>query len=211
MTEEQRELYLAGGMSDDERSSFLKEIHEGNLLGFKPSQMLLHGPTKRLVDAYHWHSPDKGIVASYSPKARDVEDHFGIFRGVDQVEAFAQATIVSCATFLECRKQNCTPDQLKDKFIPAFISIGNVNFHYYLEQGDTFICMGNITFYKWRQMVCEGRIYRAPKGMDLDAYFKDFDEQKLRSFDLDPGFVKIAELYDITGRGIKKEMFDKLL
>jgi len=60
-------------------------------------------------------------------------------------------------------------------------------------------------------MVCEGRIYRAPKGMDLDAYFKDFDEQRLRNFDLDPGFVFIAELYDITGRGIKKEMFDKLL
>ena len=136
MTEEKRKLYLADGMPEEERLAFLKDIHERSLVLFKPSQMLLHGPTKRLVSNYHWHSPNKGIVASYSPTERDVKDHFGIFRGVDQVESFAQATIVSCATFLECRKQNCTPDQLKDKFIPAFISIGNVNFHYYLEQGD---------------------------------------------------------------------------
>jgi len=209
MTEEQRQLYLAGGLSEEERSHFLKDIHEGNLLLFKPSQMLLHGPTKRLVDAYHWHSPNKGIVASYSPKPRDVEDHFGIFRGVDQVEAFAQATIVSCATFLECRKQNCTPDQLKDKFIPAFISIGNVNFHYYLEQGDTFISIGNITFYKWRQMVCDGRIYRVPPGLNLDEYFKDFTEERLLKYDISKDFKLIADLFDITGRAILIEQFKK--
>jgi hypothetical protein len=209
MTEEQRQLYLAGGMSEVERSLFLKDIHEGNLATFKPSQMLLHGPTKRLVDAYHWHSPNKGIVASYSPKERDVEDHFGIFRGVDQVEAFAQATIVSCATFLECRKQNCTPDQLKDKFIPAFISIGNVNFHYYLEEGDTFISLGNITFYKWRQMVCDGRIYKAPPGLNLDEYFKDFTDERLLKYDISKDFKLIADLFDITGRAILIEQFKK--
>jgi hypothetical protein len=209
MTEEQRQLYLAGGMSEEERSLFLKGIHEKNLVMFKPSQMLLHGPTKRLVDTYHWHSPTKGIVASYTPKGRDVEDHFGIFRGVDQVEAFAQATIVSCATFLECRKQNCTPDQLKDKFIPAFISIGNVNFHYYLEQGDTFISIGNIKFYKWRQMVCDGRIYKVPAGLNLDEYFKDFTEERLLKYDISKDFKLVAELFDITGRAILIELFKK--
>jgi hypothetical protein len=207
MTEEQRQLYLSGGMSEEERLSFLKDINEGTLLSFEPSQILLHGPTKRLVDAYHWHSPEKGIVASYSPRERDVEDHFGIFRGVDQVEAFAQATIVSCATFLECRKQNCTPDQLKDKFIPAFISIGNVNFHYYLEQGDTFICIGNIKFYKWRQMVCDGRIYKAPPGLNLDEYFKDFTGERLLKYDISKDFKLVAELFDITGRAILIELF----
>jgi hypothetical protein len=209
MTEEQRQLYLANGMPEEERLSFMKDIKEGNLLLFKPSQMLLHGPTKRLVNNYHWHSPDKGIVASYSPKERDVEDHFGIFRGVDQVESFAQATIVSCATFLECRKQNCTPDQLKDKFIPAFISIGNVNFHYYLEQGDVFICIGYIKFYKWRQMVCDGRIYKAPPGLDLDEYFKDFNEDRLLKYDISKDFKLVAELFDITGRAILIELFKK--
>ena len=101
----------------------------GNLVGTLPEDMLLHGPTKRLLDNYHWHEPKIGIVASYTPKAFDVNDHFGIFRGVDQIEAFAQATIVSCATFLECEKQQCEPDDLKLNFVPAFISIGNVYFH----------------------------------------------------------------------------------
>jgi hypothetical protein len=181
------------------------------LVGDLPEHWVLHGPTKRYVDNYHWHKPNVGIVASYTPTEENVKDHFDIFRGVDQVESFAQATIVSQGSFLECKKMNVIPRTLAELFIPTFISIGNVFFSSYLEKGQTFVNIGFIKFYKWRQMVCEGRIYRAPKGMDLDAYFKDFDEQKLRSFDLDPGFVKIAELYDITGRGIKKEMFDKLL
>ena len=181
------------------------------LVGDRPEHWLLHGPTKRYVDNYHWHKPDIGIVASYTPTEQNVEDHFDIFRGVDQIESFAQATVVSLGTYLECKKLKVVPDTLSEMFVPTFISIGNVFFHSYLEKGQTFVNIGFIKFYKWRQMVCEGRIYRAPKGMDLDAYFKDFDEQRLRNFNLDPGFVFIAELYDITGRGIKKEMFDKLL
>ena len=59
-------------------------------------------------------------------------------------------------------------------------------------------------------MVCEGRIYRAPLGLNLDEYFKDFDEERLKNYDIGEGFVLIAELFDITGRGIKKEMFEKL-
>ncbi|HWZ02766.1 MAG TPA: hypothetical protein VNX40_04090 [Mucilaginibacter sp.] len=193
----------------ENRESNLNIINNGTLLSVKPNQMLLHGPTKTLLDAYHWHSPNKGIVASYTPKERDVEDHFGVFRGVDQIEAFAQATIVSCATFLECRKNNCLPDELKDKFIPAFISIGNVNFHYYLEQGDTFVSIGCITFYKWRQMVCSGRIYKVPKGLDLDDYFSNFSEERLLKYDISADFKLVAELNDITGRAILRELFKK--
>src|SRR5215469_5020983 len=100
MTEEQRKLYMAEGPPEEEIALFLEIITNGTLVDTIPSKILLHGPTKRLVDKYHWHLPDKGIVASYTPKERDVEDHFGVFRGVDQVEAFAQATIVSCATYL---------------------------------------------------------------------------------------------------------------
>ncbi|WP_428331042.1 hypothetical protein [Mucilaginibacter sp.] len=192
-----------------DKETYLDIIHNGNLVGVSPDQLLLHGPTKLLLDTFHWHSPKKGIVASYSPKERDVKDHFGIFRGVDQIEAFAQATIVSCATFLECRKLNCTPDELKDKFIPAFISVGNVSFHNYLEVGDTFISIGNITFYKWRQMVCDGRIYKVPKGLDLDEYFKDFTEERLLKYDISKDFVQVAQLTDITGRAILIELFKK--
>lgn len=180
-----------------------------NLIGTLPEHLLLHGPTKRLLDAYHWHQPKVGIVASYTPKAFDVNDHFGVFRGVDQIEAFAQATIVSCATFLECQKQNCEPIDLKDKFIPAFISVGNVYFHNYLEEGETFISLGKIKFYKFRQMVADGRIYKVPKGVDLDAYFSDFNETKLETYDLRADFTLVAELFDITGRALKKEIFNK--
>lgn len=180
-----------------------------NLIGISPDQLLLHGPTKRLLDAYHWHQPDFGIVASYTPKERDVIDHFGLFRGVDQVEAFAQATIVSCATFKECKKQKCSPLELKDKFIPAFISIGNVNFHHYLEEGETFISIGIIKFYKFRQMVCDGRIYKTPKGLDLDSYFSDFHQDEVLGYQLNEDFKLVAELNDITGRALKREAFDR--
>jgi hypothetical protein len=112
----------------EDKETYLDIIHNGTLVGVSPTQVMLHGPTKLLIDDYHWHSPNKGIVASYTPKEKDVVDHFDVFRGVDQVEAFAQATTGSCGTFLECRKQNCTPDELKDKFIPSFISIGKVIF-----------------------------------------------------------------------------------
>ncbi|ADY51240.1 hypothetical protein Pedsa_0664 [Pseudopedobacter saltans DSM 12145] len=180
-----------------------------NLVGISPEKILPHGPSKTLVDDYHWHEPKVGIVASYSPKEIDVRDHFGIFRGVDQIESFAQATIVSCATFLEAKRQNRDPLELLDDYIPAFISIGQVNFLNYLEVGDTFVCLGKITFFKFRQMVCDGRIYKVPKGLDLKNYFKDFDENKLSGYDLREDFVLVAKLFDITGRALKKQIFNK--
>lgn len=178
-----------------------------NLLGVNPEEMLLHGPTKLLLDNYHWHAPQIGIVASYTPKAKDVHDHFGVFRGVDQIEAFAQATIVSCGTFLECKKLDCTPMQLKERFVPAFISVGMVNFHNYLSEGETFISIGKIKFYKFRQMVSDGRIYKVPPGLDLTKFFSDFNESRLNNYELSEDFSLVAELFDITGRALKKETF----
>ncbi len=174
-----------------------------NLVGTAPKDVLSHGPSKLLLDKYHWHSPDLGIVASYTPKEADVHDHFGIFRGVDQVEAFAQATIVSCGAFLERKKLGVSYDELKRIFIPIFIGIGPVSFHSYLEKGDTFVNIGNITFYKFRQMVCDGRIYKVPKGLDIDDYFKDFNDDRLLNYDLSSDFVLVAELSGVTGRAIK--------
>jgi hypothetical protein len=177
-----------------------------NLVGAHPSSMLIHGPSKLLVHHYHWHSPNFGIIASYTPNAADVKDHFGIFRGVDQIEAFAQATTGSCAAFLNEKKKNDKQDK-KDadaEFIPTFISIGGVNFHSYLEEGDTFISIGKIIFHKFRQMVVDGRIYKAPKQLDLNQYFKDFNEEKLNNYQVGDDFMLVAELFGITGRAIKK-------
>jgi hypothetical protein len=67
--------------------------------------------------------------------------------------------------------------------------------------------LGKITFYKFKQMVCDGRIYRCPPGLDLDEYFKDFNEERLLKYDLSPDFKLISDLYDITGREIDIEYF----
>jgi len=177
-----------------------------NLVGIAPAVVLSHGPTKILLDKYLWHSPEAGIVACYTPKERDVKDHFGVFRGVDQIEAFAQATIVSCGAFFERRKLGCTFEELKGIFDPIFFGIGPVRFHSYLETGDTFISIGQITFYKFRQVICNGRIYKTPKGLDLDAYFSGFNEERLLAYDLSNDFILVAELEDITGRALKKDL-----
>jgi hypothetical protein len=178
-----------------------------NLVGIAPGDILPHGPTKLLLNKYHWHSPEVGVVASYTPTEKDVEDHFGVFRGVDQVEAFAQATIVSCGAFSERGKQGCTFADLRRLYVTVFIGIGQVNFHNYLEKGDTFINIGHIKFHKFRQMVCDGRIYKVPKGLDLDSYFCNYTDERVLAYDLGPDFTLVAELQGITGRAIKKDKF----
>lgn len=180
-----------------------------NLIGISPKDVLLHGPSKQLVDKYYWHEPHIGIVASYTPNEHDVKDHFGLFRGVDQIEAFAQATIVSCAGFLEYKKQNGSFDEVKNKFVPVFISIGNVNFHHYIEEGETFVSLGIIKFNKFRQMVCDGRIYKLiTNELNLHEYFSKFNADNLLKYELSEDFKLVAELFDITGRAIKKEKFN---
>jgi hypothetical protein len=181
-----------------------------NLVYWQPKDILvLHGPTKLLVNKYHWHSPQAGIVASYTPTATDVHDHFGLFRGVDQIESFAQAATGSCSVYLECEKQGLGPRELAAKFLPRFVSIGNVIFHNYLEKGDTFVNIGQIKFYKFRQMVCDGRIYKAPRGLDLNEYFSSFTDERLFNYDLSNDFTLVADLHDVICRAIKSELFNK--
>jgi len=201
---------MAKKLTDEQIADQFKKAIDTNLIGQLPRNWMLHGASKRYVDKYLYHQPNVGIVASYTPTATDVKDHFNLFRGVDQIEAFAQASIVSCATFLECRKLNVIPGDLGKLFVPAFISVGQVYFHSYLEKGQTFINIGIIKFYKWRQMVCDGRLYKIPKGFDLKEYFKDYNDTRLLAYDVPKEFILVAELFDITGRGIKKEMFEKI-
>jgi hypothetical protein len=185
-----------------------KGKHVESLCSIHPREILIaYGPKKLLVDKYHWHSPKTGIVASYTPTDFDVEDHFDIFRGVDQIESFVQATSASLSMFLICQNNNCAPEDLREKSVPSFISVGNVNFMSAREKGDTYVILGKITFYKFKQMVCDGRIYRCPQGLDLDEYFKDFNEERLLKYDLLPDFKLISDYYDITGREIDIEYF----
>ncbi len=176
-----------------------------NLIGVSPTSLLVHGPSKLLVDSYHWHSPDEGIIASYTPTGFDVNDHFGVFRGVDMVESFAQGINASCGLFLESKKLNCSFDVLKNEFTPLFLSIGQVNFMGFLEEGEVMICIGQIKQYKFRQMICDGRIYKVPNGLNLNTYFKNYTSEQFLAFDLPKDFIQIAELTGITGKVIKKE------
>lgn len=182
----------------------MMELTMKSLIGISPGTVLVHGDSKRLVDKYHWHVPDVGIVASYSPKEHDVADHFGFFRGVDIIESFAQATTGSCSAYLECKKMQCSFDHLKVTFTPLFLNLGQVNFMNYLELGDTLVCMGQVKFYKFRQMTCDGRVYKAPGGLDLEIYFKDYTEERFLKYDLDESFTLVAELFDVTGKGFRK-------
>jgi hypothetical protein len=181
-----------------------------DLTNWAPKDILVnHGPKKLLVSKYHRHLPQAGVVASYTPTDNDVEDHFGVFRGVDQIEAFAQAANGSCSVFLECKKQNLSPIELAKKLVPLFTGIGHVNFYNYLEKGDTFVSIGFIKSYKFRQMICTGKLFKVPTGLDLDEYFSTFNEQQLKDCIVSDDFTLIAEFGEVTGRAIKRSLTEK--
>ncbi len=179
-----------------------------SLVGIPPSQVLPHGPTKLLVDEFIWHSPKVGVVACYTPKKHDVHDHFGVFRGVDQIESFGQATVVSCGAFLECQKRNISFEELFEMYNSAFLQVASVKFCNFVQLGDKYINIGIIKFYKFKQMVVDGRIYKVPNALDLYEYFKEFTEDQLVNYELGNGFQLISEINGITGKGIKKEKFN---
>lgn len=176
------------------------------LVGAKPSKTLPHGETKRLVDAYYWHSPTVGIIAGYTPKARDVHDHFGVFRGVDQVESFGQATVVSCSVFLDSIKTGLAyPDYYKQRNF-VFVGVDKVHCHGLIREGETYICAGIIQNYKFRQMTVSGKIFKLKQPLDLPTYFADFTEARLLAYDFDADlFEMVFEIHNIVGQGIKNE------
>lgn len=178
------------------------------LTGQDPRDVLPHGPTKLLVDAFHWHEPEVGIVASYTPQARDVEDHFGVFRGVDQVESFGQACVVSCSVFLDAAKMGLSYREYYERRNFVFAGVQQVYCHGFIRLGETYVCLGIIQQYKFRQMTVSGRIYKAPPALDLNACFAGFTPEKLKSYDLGEGFEKVFEIHNIIGKGIKNELFN---
>ena len=179
-----------------------------SLVGQDPRIVLPHGPTKLLVDAYHWHDPALGVVASYTPKARDVHDHFGVFRGVDQVESFGQACVVSCSIFLDAAKMGIGYRAYYQQRNFVFAGVERVHCHGFIREGETYVCLGLIQQYKFRQMTVSGRIYKVPPGLDPDAYFARFTSERLRAFDLHEGFEQVFEIHNIIGKGIKNDKFN---
>ncbi len=176
-----------------------------SLVGLDPGLVLPHGPSKLLVDEYLWHLPNAGIVASYTPKDRDVRDHFGVFRAVDQVESFGQATAVSCSAFLDINKTGIGYKEYYKERNFVFMSIEKVLCHNFIRLNERYICIGIITFYKFRQMATSGRIYKVVTDLDLKNYFKSFTEESLRNFNLAEDFVLITEIEKVISKGIKIE------
>lgn len=178
-----------------------------SLVGQDPREVLPHGPTKLLVDHFLWHDPEVGIVASYKPKERDVEDHFGVFRGVDQVESFGQACVVSCSVFLDAAKMGLGFREYYRQRNFVFAGVEQVHCHGFIRLGETYVCLGVIQQYKFRQMTVSGRIYKVSGEPDLPAFFAGFDAERLKAFDLDERFEKVFEIRNIVGKGIKNEKF----
>ena len=176
-----------------------------SLVGLDPGLVLPHGPSKLLVDEYLWHLPNAGIVASYTPKERDVRDHFGVFRAVDQVESFGQATAVSCSAFLDSNKTGIGYKEYYKERNFVFMSIEKVLCHNFIRLNERYICIGIITFYKFRQMATSGRIYKVVTDLDLKNYFKSFTEESLRNFRLTEDFVLVTEIEKVISKGIKIE------
>ncbi len=174
-----------------------------SLVGQDPGLILPHGPSKLLVDEYLWHEPNTGIVATYTPKERDVHDHFGVFRAVDQVESFGQATAVSCSAFLDTNKTGLGYKEYYRQRNFVFMSIEKVLCHNFIRLNEKYICIGIITFYKFRQMSTSGRIYKVVTDIDLKHYFKSFTEDRLRKFELTGDFVLVTEIEKVISKGIK--------
>jgi hypothetical protein len=179
-----------------------------SLVGQDPRRVLPHRPTKLLVDEFLWHEPEVGIVASYTPRERDVEDHFGVFRGVDQVESFGQACVVSCSVFLDAAKMALDYDAYYAQRNFVFAGVERVHCHGFIRLGEPYVCLGAIEQYKFRQMTVSGRIYKVAGDVDLRAYFAGFTAERLRAFDLDERFEKVFEIHNIIGKGIKNEKFN---
>ena len=154
--------------------------------------------------------PNVGEVAAYTPNEWDVMDHFGVFRAVDQVESFGQAGVVSCSAFLDTAKMGLTYEAYYKLRNFVFVGIQSVHCHDVIPYNQKYVCLGVINFYKFRQMTASGRIYKVPAGLDLQAYFRDFTEERLRNYDVGKEFVLATELHDILGKGIKNELLKPL-
>ncbi|HMS68446.1 MAG TPA: hypothetical protein PKD18_09920 [Saprospiraceae bacterium] len=176
-----------------------------SLIGLDPAVVLPHGPSKIFLDEFIWHTPGLGVVAAYTPKERDTNDHFGVYRGADQIETFGQATVVAANAFEVCSNKQITFDQLYQQYNFVFLRIGSVICHSFINTGEKVIVIGKINEYKFRQMTASGRMYKVPSDLDLQAYFASLDKDQILQYQLDPAFLLVTEFEGLIGRGIKVE------
>ena len=172
-----------------------------------PTDILQHGPTKMYVDHFLWFSPEIGAAAAYRPTEGDVKDHFDVFRGVDQVESFAQGTAVAACTFLESQKRGLSLPEFQDNWNIAFLGVEQVKLHKFLRKGEVFVSLAQIDFYRFRQMTVSGKTYRVPGDLDLRTYFESYTETAFKTYQLPADFELIGEIEGLKVSVLPKTKF----
>lgn len=176
-----------------------------SLVGVQPKEILPYGPTKLFVDEYLWHNPEVGCVASYRVKEDDVKDHFGLFRGVDQLEFFAQSSLVSLGIFQIVNRTNLSIYQLQEQYNCLFLGVERVRFHHFVRCGETLISVAVLNKYVFKQMTCSGRVYKVPDDFDRKAYCSFLCADNVKDFQFKDDLKIIAEFENATGWYVKKE------
>ena len=177
------------------------------LTEIQPENILQHGPSKRYVDEFLWFEGKLGAVATYQPTAEDVKDHFGVFRGVDQVESFAQGTAVAAITLLEAQKQGMSIVEFQKHWNIAFLGVEQVKLLNFLREGDRMVAVAQTTFHRFHQMIVNGKTFRAPADFDLQAWARDFSKQDLLDYRMPESFQPIGEISDLKVVALKKTKF----
>lgn len=174
------------------------------LSDFNIEQVLPHGPSKRLIDRILWHSPKLGSIGVYTPTPSDVKDHFGIFRGADQIECLAQASVVPLLAYNESHKLNLSFEDYFKEFVILGAGVGKVVMHHYLKEGEQFVVLGKITFYRFRQMIVDGKIFKVPDSIDVYNYFSTYPEESFKNLHLSPEFKLVSDFEDLVGRALRR-------
>ncbi len=182
-------------------------IKNQSLVGLDPKDVLPYGSTKLLVDEYLWHKPDIGGIASYTVKARDVKDHFGLFRGADQLEFFAQSSIVSLGMYIISEKASLKCSQILKKYNPAFLGVDRIRFCHFAKLNETIISVSVINKYKFKQVTCSGKIYKVPDGFNLKSYCSSLSSRDVENFNIHEALTIVAEFENAVGWCVKKEKF----
>lgn len=175
------------------------------LLDYSVEEVIPHGPSKRMIHEILWHAPESGAIGVYTASPSDVADHFGVFRGADQIETLAQASVVPLLAYNESRKMNLSFQAYFEQFVILGAGVGKGVIHDYIKEGERFVILGKITFYRFRQMLVDGRIYKAPESIDLHRYFSSYKEEQFDKLVLSSEFTLVSEFKDLVGRAIRRE------
>jgi len=185
------------------QKSFMTEQERKNWLQTSPSDILLHGPSKRYIDRQLWFYPSTGIAASYTVQIKDVQDHFDVFRGADMIESAGQAGVIACSILLANKEKKEIPI-LHKEFTVAFLGLEKVVFHDFVSEGETLISCCQISQFKFRQITFSATVYKTNDLESIDNYFENLDEESYLAGEVPSSFQKVAELSNFIGRAIKR-------